>query len=74
MSNKEPKATTPLDTASKDLQEANTCIALGAGVGALGFGAGAIVGVVCPLCYIVPPALIGAGVVKRHLAKKNTSS
>ena len=49
----------------EELQEANTCVALGAGVGALGLGSALLVGAVCPLCVVVSPALIGLGLVKR---------
>lgn len=49
----------------KELHEADACSALGASVGALGIGAGVITGSVCPLCYIVPPILIGVGLWKR---------
>lgn len=45
--------------------EANSCIALGAGVGALGALGTALSGAVCPLCVVVAPALIGIGVYKR---------
>lgn len=53
--------------------DSNSCIALGAGVGALGIGTAIATGAVCPLCYIVAPALIGAGVytkIKRKKQKK----
>lgn len=48
------------DTLGKK-KEANQCIALGAGVGALGTGAAIITGAVCPLCVVVAPALIATG-------------
>lgn len=38
------------------------CTAVGVGVGALGAVAGTLSGVVCPLCLVITPALIGAGV------------
>ena len=56
------------DTSSdeqREVKEANTCIALGAGVGALGATAAAITGVVCPLCIFIAPGLVGVGVVKK---------
>lgn len=59
------------ELAAKDeLREANTCIGLGMGVGALGVGAAIVTGAVCPLCYVVPPALIGAGIWKRCTTTK----
>ncbi len=45
--------------------EANSCIALGAGVGALGTLGATLSGAVCPVCVVVAPALIGIGVYKR---------
>lgn len=53
-------------------REANFCIAAGVGVGAVGVVSSLAMGVVCPLCYFVPPVLIGLGAVeKRKLRKKN---
>jgi len=42
-------------------QEANTCIALGATVGALGSASVVIGGALCPLCLVVAPGLVGLG-------------
>ena len=64
--NKQPKP----DQDKTKLNEANFCIGLGVGVGAVGFGVGAVAGAICPLCYVVPPILVGVGLVKRHQAKK----
>ena len=49
----------------KDKREANTCMALGAGVGILGATSAALTGAVCPLCIFVAPGLIGLGAFKR---------
>ena len=57
------------DTIDKDkarqTAEANTCVALGAGVGVMGAAGAAISGAVCPLCVIVAPALVGYGLYAR---------
>jgi len=56
------------ERAKKELQDANSCLALGAGVGAMGTGAALLTGATCPLCVIIAPALIGVGVWKRFAA------
>lgn len=48
------------------VKEGNTCIGLGIGVGALGAGSAILSGAVCPLCYVVAPALIGVGIIRRR--------
>lgn len=59
--------------AAEQLKNANTCLLLGCGVGALGAASAVIAGAACPLCVVVSPALIGAGLVMRQQAKgKNT--
>jgi hypothetical protein len=50
-------------------REANTCIGLGLGVGALGATAAAVSGAVCPLCIVIAPALVGFGLVRRIISK-----
>jgi len=50
-------------------REANTIVALGAGVGALGVGAALVAGAVCPLCIFVAPGLVGVGLFKRWKLK-----
>lgn len=50
------------------LREANSCIAVGAGLGAWGAGTALLVGATCPLCLFAAPALIGVGVWKRFAA------
>ena len=54
---------------SRSVNEANQCIAIGAGVGALGLTVGTIVGATCPLCYVVAPSLIGVGLFQRIRAR-----
>ena len=48
-----------------DKKDANTCIALGAGVGILGAASAALSGAVCPLCVVIAPGLVGYGAYKR---------
>lgn len=55
---------------TSEKREANTCVALGAGVGALGIGAALVTGAVCPICFIVAPGIIGAGVLKHWNIRK----
>ncbi len=52
-------------TQDTDKKDANTCMALGAGVGALGAASAALVGAVCPLCIFIAPGLVGYGAYKR---------
>ncbi len=56
------------------LKEANQCIGIGAGVGAIGVGAALITGAVCPICYIAAPALLGIGFFARNKAMKEQRS
>ncbi len=63
--NAEEPVEQPQVRACKERREANTCMALGAGVGALGAGAAIAGGAVCPLCYFVAPGLIALGAYKR---------
>lgn len=53
------------DAPDKERRDANTCMALGAGVGVLGSASAAITGAMCPLCIFVAPGLIGYGAYKR---------
>ena len=57
------------------IRDANVCLFLGAGVGALGAGGALAAGAVCPLCVVVSPALIGVGLFRRwQLRKKETDT
>ena len=49
----------------KEKLEANACMAIGAGVGAVGIASAAFTGAVCPLCILITPGLIGYGAYKR---------
>jgi len=49
----------------EDKKGANTCMALGVGVGALGAASAALSGAVCPLCIFIAPGLVGYGAYKR---------
>ena len=68
----EEKAT--IVEASKDKKDANTCMALGVGVGALGAASAALSGAVCPLCIFIAPALVGYGAYRRWKAADTTGS
>jgi hypothetical protein len=62
------------DTTERDRQEesrdANSCIAFGASLGAVGTGTALLAGATCPLCVVLAPALIGYGVWKRFAANR----
>lgn len=49
-------------------------MALGAGVGALGTVVGVISGAFCPICFIVAPALVGAGLLKERKIRKEQAA
>jgi hypothetical protein len=53
-----------------ELRDANSCIAFGAGLGAVGTGTALLAGATCPLCVVFAPALIGYGVWKRITANR----
>lgn len=59
---------------AQDKKDANACLAIGAGVGALGTAA-AFAGAVCPLCIFAAPGLLGYGAYRRwklaHIKEKN---
>lgn len=52
----------------------NLELAAGAGIGAYGTAMAITAGFVCPACVIAAPALLGAGLYKRHKAKKAEAS
>ena len=52
----------------EEFRNANTCIAFGASLGAVGTGTALLAGATCPLCVVLAPALIGYGVWKRFAA------
>jgi hypothetical protein len=69
MTNDEPARATPAEQKNQELQEANTCLAIGAGIGAAGIGSAALIGATCPLCVVFAPALLGFGAWKRYKIK-----
>lgn len=58
---------------NNDKKDANTCMALGVGVGVLG-AASAMAGAVCPLCIFITPGLVGYGAYKRWRLSQITDS
>jgi len=62
--------TTEPDSDAAEKREANACIGLGVGVGALGVGGALLSAAVCPICVVVAPGLVGAGVIKRIQIEK----
>ena len=59
-----------MEEQKKERQIANTCITVGAGVGALGIASATLTGAICPLCVVVAPGLIGYGTYKKWLGQK----
>jgi hypothetical protein len=67
-------ATSPGGPAVKEaLSEGNQCIALGLGVGGLGASGALVLGATCPLCLVIAPGLVGAGLLKRRSALRAAS-
>ena len=54
----------------QELQDAGSCLAMGAGVGTVGTASALLLGATCPICVIIAPALIGMGLVKGYVARK----
>jgi len=67
------KNTTKQDR-NAEIRDANSCIAFGASLGAVGTGTALLAGATCPLCVVLAPALIGFGVWKRVAAKRGDCS
>lgn len=59
---------------SKEVKDANTCMALGAGVGVFGTAGAIVSGAVCPLCIFVAPGLVGYGAYRRWKATKESDT
>lgn len=57
-----------------ELRDANSFIAMGAGVGAMGTGAALLAGATCPLCVVIAPALVGFGVWKRFSVNRQRAT
>lgn len=56
--------------AKEQLREANSCLALGAGLGAVGTTTALLAGATCPLCLVLAPVLIGVGAWKRYHVRR----
>ena len=54
----------------QELQDAGSCLAMGAGVGTVGTASALLLGATCPICVVMAPALIGMGLVKGYVARK----
>jgi hypothetical protein len=61
---------TPQQIRNAEIRDANSCMALGAGLGAVGTGTALLAGATCPLCVVIAPALFGFGVWKRIAAHR----
>lgn len=53
-----------------DETQGNELVVTGVGVGATGLVGAAVLGVTCPACVVVAPALVGAGLYKRWRSKR----
>lgn len=53
-----------------DETQGNELVVTGVGVGAAGVVGAAVLGVTCPACVVVAPALVGAGLYKRWNSKR----
>jgi|GEM_PF-1179884 len=69
-----PMNTTSTSHVDEQVYEANSCLALGAGLGAMGAGTALLAGATCPLCVVFAPALIGVGIWKRFSAWRTEAS
>lgn len=56
---------TPHDLRNEQ-RDANSCLALGAGIGVVGTTSALVAGATCPLCFVLAPALLGVGAWKRY--------
>lgn len=60
--------------AQQELRDAGSCLAMGAGIGAVGTISAVLIGATCPICIVMAPALIGMGLVKGYAATKRLKS
>ena len=58
----------------QELRDAGSCLAMGAGVGAVGTISAVLVGATCPICVVMAPALIGMGLVKGYAARRRRAA
>jgi len=56
------------ESSTDEKKDANTCMALGAGVGVLGAASALLTGALCPLCIFIAPGLVGYGAYRRWKA------
>ena len=70
MSEEQPSSENIAEECQKDLEEGAGHIKFGVGVGAVSAASLLLIGTTCPLCYFVAPAMVAAGIHKRHKAKK----
>lgn len=60
--------------AEQELRDAGSCLAMGAGVGAMGTISAVLIGATCPICVVMAPALIGMGLVKGYAARRKRAA
>ena len=58
----------------QELRDAGSCLAMGAGVGAVGTISAVLIGATCPICVVMAPALIGMGLVKGYAARRKRAA
>jgi hypothetical protein len=60
--------------AQQEFRDAGSCLAMGAGVGAVGTISAVLIGATCPICVVMAPALIGMGLVKGYAARRKRAA
>lgn len=65
--------TTRIHDSTDELRQANSCLVLGAGLGAVGTTTALVAGATCPLCLILAPAFIGVGAWKRYRIRREAA-
>ena len=58
---------------TEELRQANSCLVLGAGLGAVGTTTALVAGATCPLCLVLAPVLIGVGAWKRYRIRREAA-
>lgn len=61
----------PKEKAERALVEGAGHVKFGLGVGVVSAASLALIGTTCPLCFFVAPAMVAAGIHKRHRAKQS---
>ena len=59
-----------MEPTAKREEDANSLLAAGAAMGAVGVAGALVTGAVCPLCVIVTPVLLGFGLIKKLRLRK----